>query len=76
MLVNNDAINAVDAKSCPTSFTHFLDRVATRLRIRLDSYIYHEFGVKNVFWIEIKLDVGAIYLLILTFIFWIYQIYN
>ena len=73
MVENNDDVRQT---SCLKSFLSFLDRAATRLRIRLDSFIYQEYGIRNVFWIQIKLDVLSIYFLILTLIYWIYQIYK
>ena len=57
------------------AMTRFIDDIIRFLRIRLDSYVHHQIHTEIV-WLEVKLDVAAIYMMIVTLNFWIYQIYN
>ena len=53
-----------------------IEIILSRLRIRLDSYIHHSINLYDIVWLEAKLDVGAIHMIILTVNLWLYYIYH
>ena len=62
--------------ACTVRTLELIENIFSRLRIRLDSYIHYSLNLYDIVWLEIKLDVWAIHMVILTINLWLYYIYH
>ena len=73
MIENNDEFVQ---RSFLIKILEWFEFMIGKLRLRFDSYIHHSINLYDIVWLEIKLDVGAVYMLILTLNVWLYHIYK
>ena len=73
MIENNDEFQQ---RSFLIKILEWFEFMIGKLRLRFDSYIHHSINLYDIIWLEIKLDVGAVYMLILTLNVWLYHIYK